>query len=197
MLKTERTVLVALEEENIPTIKEWRSMESAHKSTREYRLLNTVSQKNQFRDMHLARQFTRIMFGISNKNKKLLGIAGLTSIDWKNRNSEISLYMPKRRWQSSKEAEDAIRMLEEYGFEELNLHRLYAEIEDLKENASLFTKTEFINEGRMKQRIKKGGQWQDTLIYSKLAEEYNVRSGAAKHMDSSAGVDYTKNLGVT
>ncbi len=195
MLKTKRIILAALEEENIPTLKEWKSTQCVHKSTREYRLLSMLGQKKQFRDMHLEKQLTRIVFGISNKNKKLLGIAGLTNIDWKNRSSEISLYMPKRRWQSSKEAEDAIRMLEEYGFEELNLHRLYAEIEDLKENASLFAKTGFVNEGRMKERLRKNGQWQDTLTYSKLAEEYNARNNAEEHADSSARIDYTKNLG--
>jgi len=108
-----------------------------------------------------------------NKRKKLIGVTGLTHIDWKNRNSEISIYFSTKNWQTKPEAKEVINLIMEYGFEELNLNRLYVEIFSLmEENTNLFTKMKFIKEGQLREKIWRQNKWWDTLIFSKLAKEY-------------------------
>jgi RimJ/RimL family protein N-acetyltransferase len=173
MFEGKFVILRALEKEDLDSLKEWRNSSHVRKSTREYRLLNMINQKNWFESIHQLNPPKDIMFGILDKRKKLIGVTGLTYIDWKNRNSEISIYFSTENWQTKPEAKEVINLVMEYGFEELNLNRLYVEIFALmKENIKLFTKMKFIKEGQLREKIWRQNKWWDTLIFSKLAKEY-------------------------
>jgi len=173
MFEGKFVTLRALEKDDLSSLKEWRNSLHVRKSTREYKLLNMINQKNWFESIHQSNPPKDIMFGILNKRKKLIGVTGLTYIDWKNRNSEISIYFSTKNWQTKPEANEVINLIMEYGFEELNLNRLYVEIFSLmKENIKLFIKMKFIKEGQLREKIWRENKWWDTLIFSKLAKEY-------------------------
>ena len=173
MFEGKFVILRALEKEDLSSLKKWRNSLHVRKSTREYKLLNMINQKNWFESIHQSNPPKDIMFGILNKKKKLIGVTGLTYIDWKNRNSEISIYFSTKNWQTKPEANEVINLIMEYGFEELNLNRLYVEIFSLmKENIKLFIKMKFIKEGQLREKIWRKNKWWDTLILSKLAKEY-------------------------
>jgi len=173
MFEGKSVTLRALEKEDLEILKEWRNSQHVRKSTREYKLLNMINQKNWFESIHQSNPPREIMFGILNKRKKLIGVTGLTYIDWKNRNSEISIYLSTKNWQTKSEAKEVINLILEYGFEELNLHRLYVEIFSLmEENIKLFSKLKFIKEGELREKIWRQNRWWNTIIFSKLASEY-------------------------
>ena len=173
MFEGKSVTLRALEKEDLEILKEWRNSKHVRKSTREYKLLNMINQKNWFESIHQLNPPREIMFGILNKRKKLIGVTGLTYIDWKNRNSEISIYFSTNNWQTKSEAKEVINLILEYGFEELNLHRLYVEIFSLmKENIKLFSQLKFIKEGELREKIWRQNKWWDTIIFSKLSSEY-------------------------
>jgi|TARA_X000001036_G_C20642742_1_gene791813 hypothetical protein len=173
MFEGKSVSLRALEKEDLEILKEWRNSKHVRKSTREYKLLNMINQKNWFESIHQLNPPREIMFGILNKRKKLIGVTGLTYIDWKNRNSEISIYFSTNNWQTKSEAKEVINLILEYGFEELNLHRLYVEIFSLmKENIKLFSQLKFIKEGELREKIWRQNKWWDTIIFSKLSSEY-------------------------
>ena len=177
MLQGKHVILRALEIEDLSKLRDWRNSPHVRKSTREYKLLNMINQKNWFESIHQSNPPNHIMFGIMNKQKKLIGVTGLTYIDWKNRHSEISIYLSTKGWQIKPEAKEVLNLIMEYGFEELNLHRLYVEIFELmKENISLFTKMKFVKEGHLRQKVWRQNKWWDTLIYSKLAKEYEKKN---------------------
>jgi len=177
MLKGKSVILRALEKEDLSTLRDWRNSSHVRKSTREFKLLNMINQKNWFESIHQFNPPREIMFGILNKRKKLIGVTGLTYIDWKNRHSEISIYLSTKGWQSKPETKEIINLIMEYGFEELNLHRLYVEIYELmKENIRLFTQMKFVKEGQLRQKIWRQNKWWDTIIYSKLAKEYEKKN---------------------
>ena len=166
--------LRSLEVEELKILRDWRNSKHVRKTTREYRLLSMINQKKWFESIHLENPPKHIMFGVVNKNsKKIVGVTGLTYIDWKNRHSEISIYFSSNNWQTKPEAKEVINLVMEYGFEELNLNRLYVEIFSLmKENIKLFTKMKFIKEGQLREKVWRQNKWWDTLIFSKLAKEY-------------------------
>ena len=173
MLEGKLVLLRALEKEDLSTLRDWRNSLHVRKSTREYKLLNMINQKNWFESIHQLNPPREIMFGILDKRKKLIGVTGLTYIDWKNRHSEISIYFSKKDWQLRPEAKEAINLIMEYGFEELNLNRLYVEIFELmKENIKLFRQMKFVEEGKLRQKVWRNNKWWNTIIYSKLADEY-------------------------
>ena len=150
-------------------LKKWRNDKNTRKHTREFRLLNMLNQKNWFESIHKDNPPKFIMFGINNKNNKLIGVCGLTYIDWKNRHAEISIILSQKCWQKTKEARDTIDLLVEYGFGELNLHRLWVEIFDsIHENIKLFEKMHFIKEGELREKLWRDNKWHNSLIYSKI-----------------------------
>jgi RimJ/RimL family protein N-acetyltransferase len=112
------------------------------------------------------------MFGII-KNKKLIGVTGLTYIDWKNRHAEISIYINKKNWQKTLDAKDTLFTIMKYGFGELNLHRLWVEIyETTTENIILFKKMKFVYEGTSRQKLWRNNKWWNSQFYSILSKEF-------------------------
>ena len=60
-----------------------------------------------------------------------------------------------------------------YGFEELNLHRLWVEIFEIaKENIKLFEQLKFVKEGILRDKVWRQGKWWNSIFYSKLSTEY-------------------------
>ena len=163
--------LRALEKEDLELLKKWRNDKKTRIHTREYRLLNMINQKNWFESIHKQNPPNAIMFGIENKNKKLIGVCGLTYIDWKNRHAEISNIISINNWQRTKEAKDTLDLLIKYGFDELNLHRLWVEIfETIPENIKLFEKMRFKKEGTLRDKLWRNSKWHDSFIYSMINE---------------------------
>lgn len=160
--------LRSLEVEDLILLREWRNRKHVRKTTREYRLLNMIQQKNWFESIHLDNPPKHIMFGIL-KNEKLCGVTGLTYIDWKNKHAEISIYFSNEKWQTTKEARDVINLIMNYGFEELGLHRLWVEIFQIsEENIKLFEQMHFVKEGVLRDKVWREGKWWNSIIYSKL-----------------------------
>jgi RimJ/RimL family protein N-acetyltransferase len=177
MLEGKLVKLRALEEDDLHILRDWRNNKDIRIMTREYRLLNMINQKKWFETTHKENPPSIIMFGILNNKDKLIGVCGLTYIDWKNKHAEISCYIAKKNWQESKEAIDTISILMKYGFEELNLHRLWVEIFSIaKKNVELFHKLKFINEGKLRQKLWRNGEWWDSYIFSKLSTEYRLEN---------------------
>jgi RimJ/RimL family protein N-acetyltransferase len=169
MLEGKFTNLRALEEEDLETLKHWRNAKHVKKTTREYLLLNMFNQKTWFTSTSKNNPPREIMFGITNKKNKLLGVCGLTYIDWKNRNSEISLYLSQPHWQKTKEIRDVLDILIKYAFDELALHRLWVEIYGIAdETIDLFKKVNFIQEGILRDTLWRDGKWWNSYLYSKI-----------------------------
>ncbi len=161
--------LRALEKEDLKILKVWRNNKKTRIHTREYRLLNMINQHDWFESIHKQNPPNIIMFGIENKKKKLIGVCGLTYIDWKNRHAEISNIMSLEKWQRSEEAKNTLELLMDYGFSELNLHRLWVEIFSIiPENIKLFEKMNFVKEGTLRDKLWRNSKWYDSYIYSKI-----------------------------
>ena len=64
MFEGKSVSLRALEKEDLEILKEWRNSKHVRKSTREYKLLNMINQKNWFESIHQLNPPREIMFGI-------------------------------------------------------------------------------------------------------------------------------------
>ena len=172
MIEGKLVNLRSLEHEDLETLKKWRNDKRNRIHTREYRLLNMINQKDWFESIHRDNPPKFIMFGVSNKKGKLIGVCGLTYIDWKNKHAEISIILSLINWQKTKEAIDTINLLLTYGFGELNMHRMWVEIFDtIPQNIMLFEEMKFTKEGTLRDKLWRGNKWHNSFIYSKLSNE--------------------------
>ena len=93
MIEGKDVNLRALEIEDLEILKKWRNNSINRNHTREYRLLNMINQKEWFEMIHKDNPPKILMFGVTDKRQKLIGVCGLTYIDWKNRHCEISIIL--------------------------------------------------------------------------------------------------------
>ena len=164
--------LRSLEVDDLEILKKWRNNKVNRIHTREFRLLNMVNQKHWFNSIHKDNPPKFIMFGVADKQKKLIGVCGLTYIDWKNRHCEISIIIFKKNWQKSKQAKDTVLLLTDHAFGELNMHRLWVEIFDtIPENIEFFESMNFVKEGILRDKLWRDRKWHNAIIYSKLVND--------------------------
>jgi len=173
LLKGKLVKFRPLEEKDLEKLRDWRNSHHVKRTTREYRLLNMFNQKKWFENLHSQSPPRDIMFGIINKKNSLIGVCGLTYIDWKNRNAELSIYLESKNWQARKETKDSINLLSRYGFGELGLHKLFVEIYSLvKETIKLYQSLDFKKDGILRDSVWRNGKWWDSYIFSKLETEF-------------------------
>jgi len=113
-----------------------------------------------------------IHFSIFTKEPKHIGGAQLKSIDWKNRNAELGIFIgDKSKWGKGF-GTDATKSLIFFGFNELNLHRIWLKV-DPENLAALkcYQKTGFIQEGILREDVFRKGRFHDTIIMSILANQ--------------------------
>lgn len=171
MIRGKKVVLRAIEREDLPTLRDWRNDAEIRKRTREYRLLNMGNQERWFNSLHDDRN--TIMFAVTDRRGKLIGVVGLTYIDWKNRRAEVSIYIGDKEAQGKGHGFDALVTLIRYGFHTTNLHKLYAEIFAFNEpSIKLFEKASFKLDGTKREDHFENGRYWDTYIYSLLGSEF-------------------------
>lgn len=167
MLIGETVGLRAIEREDLPVLMEWRNRTEYRRFFREYRELSSLHQDNWFESKVMRDNSTEMFSIIELASKELIGACGLCYIDWINRNADFSIYIGKDfLYIDEVYAIDAARVLMRYGFEELNLHRLWAEIYDFDvKKQKLFETLGFSFEGRHKEQHWTEGKWCDSLYY--------------------------------
>ena len=174
MIKGFITGLRAIERNDLPQLLEWRNKPEFRKYFREYRELNSDSQKIWFENKVINDISTR-MFSIEDlSSKKLIGACGLCYIDWVNRSADFSIYIGINDiYIDDKYAIDASQLMIKYAFEELALHRLWSEIYDTdKSKKEMFKKLGFTLDGTLRESHFSEGIWINSFLFSLLAKEY-------------------------
>ncbi|MDD6193886.1 MAG: GNAT family protein [Lachnospiraceae bacterium] len=176
MLVGDKVILRALREEDLPQLMEWRNLPNFKRNFREYRELNMTMQKSWYDKLVVGDPGT-IMFAICEKEtKELLGCCGLCYINWVQRNADISLYVGYQESYIDDEgiAKEACTLMFDYGFNELNLHRLWTELYEYDQaKVDFFTKEfGFNKDGELRDNHYMDGRWWNSHIYSLLESEY-------------------------
>lgn len=167
MLKGKYVGLRAIEESDLSQLLLWRNQPNYRRFFREYRELSQTNQRNWF-DSKVLNDKSTEMFSIVDVNTgELLGACGLCYIDWINRNADFSIYIGKDDlYIDERYAIEAAQIMMKYGFEELNLHRLWSEIYSFDEAKKvMFDRLGFKLEGVHRENHWTEGKWCDSLFY--------------------------------
>lgn len=172
MLMGQITGLRAIEEADLPQLLEWRNQPEYRRFFREYRELGMENQKRWFESRVLSDEHTRMFSIIELSTKELIGACGLCYIDWPNRCSDFSIYIGKDRiYIDDQYAIDAGRLMIDYGFQELNLHRLWSEIYEIDEKKKkMFDRLGFEHEATHQSTHWTNGRWVDSWYYRLINE---------------------------
>ena len=175
MLRGSIVGLRAIEEEDLSLLLKWRNKPDFRKYFREYRELGLNQQRNWYEQKVLNDEHTRMFSIVELDTGDLLGACGLCYIDWQNQCADFSIYIGKSDlYIDSLYAVEAAKLMIKYGFEELNLHRLWTEIYSIDEKKKEFFKIlGFSHEATHLETHWTEGKWVDSWYYRLLRLEIN------------------------
>jgi RimJ/RimL family protein N-acetyltransferase len=106
-----------------------------------------------------------------------IGQIDLVKVDWKNRAGELGIIIGAAEHRGRGIGAKAIRLLQDFAFNRLNLHRLQLSVHDYNEQAiRCYRKCGFREEGRKRESFYIHGRYADTIIMSILRSEYRETS---------------------
>jgi RimJ/RimL family protein N-acetyltransferase len=112
------------------------------------------------------------MFSIKSvDSNKLLGCCGLCYINWIHRNADLSIYIGWENAYIDEEgfAEESCKLLQDYGFNQLGLHRIWTEIYEFDEKKKkLYEKLNFHVDGILRDNYYYDGKWWNSYMFSIL-----------------------------
>ncbi len=113
-------------------------------------------------------------FVIADKDsKEYMGQIDLHKIDWKNRSAVMGIVIGRKELHGKGYGAEAIRLLQDFVFLSLNLHRLELEVYEYNDKAHhCYLKCGFIEEGRLRKKLYKNGRYWDIICMSLLRSEY-------------------------
>lgn len=115
----------------------------------------------------------RITYAIEYEDK-IIGLAMITDIDWKNRNANIGIKICNNpQFRKKGIGTITVNLLLKYSFEELGLNMMWTNILDYNiPSQKLFEKCGFTLEGKKRECIYKNNKYNDLLFYCILKREY-------------------------
>lgn len=113
-------------------------------------------------------------FVIAHKeNEEYIGQIDLVKIDWVNRVGTLGIVIGNTEKLSKGYGTEAIKLIQEFAFNRLNLHKLDLEVREYNYRAiSCYKKCGFVEEGRIRQNFFIDGKYTDTLIMGILKSEW-------------------------
>lgn len=115
-----------------------------------------------------------VILGISLKaNDELIGVIGLHKISLPFHNAEMGIFIgDKSRW-SKGYGTEAVRLILKYGFDQLNLHRIYLTVLNFNLRAiHVYEKSGFKLEGTFREHVYRHGKYCDVLLMGILRNEW-------------------------
>ncbi|WP_399457241.1 GNAT family N-acetyltransferase [Virgibacillus dokdonensis] len=104
---------------------------------------------------------------------KAIGITSLIHIDQKNRNAECIIDIGEKDYWGRGVGKEALKLLLDYAFLELNFHRVSLRVFSFNERAiQLYRKLGFKQEGVSRQALFRNGNWHDMIHMAILQQEY-------------------------
>jgi len=177
MIVGKKIELAKVERQSIEQLREWRNNPELRKYFREHREINKENQRKWYEDVVLNSS-TSYNFEIktqedSTNKTKLIGHCGLHYINWVSKTGEFGIYIGDINYRKGGFGSDALRTLIRYGFEQLNLNRIWCEAYSNNEAIEIYRHIGFKDEGVLRQTVFKNGEYLDSYVLGMLKSDYD------------------------
>ncbi|TKI57406.1 GNAT family N-acetyltransferase [Brevibacillus antibioticus] len=110
---------------------------------------------------------------VDSQTNRPIGITSLIQIDLKNRNAECIIDIGEKEYWGKGYGREALKLLLDYAFLEMNLHRVSLRVFSFNEKAiRLYERLGFKQEGISRQFLFREGKWHDIVHMGILQQEY-------------------------
>jgi UDP-4-amino-4,6-dideoxy-N-acetyl-beta-L-altrosamine N-acetyltransferase len=173
MIIGELVYLTKPSKEDMPKLLEWRNDPSNRRYFREYRETNLEDQLNWYKNVMMKDPTWHhfMVKPISNPDKTI-GIVLLNHIHPIYRTGEFGITLGDPEYRGKGYGKDMLLTLIKYGFDQLNLNRIWCEVYSNNESIHLYRKIGFKDEGILRQHVFKDGEYLDSYMLGMLKSEY-------------------------
>lgn len=114
-----------------------------------------------------------IVFAVETLDGTYLGNAGLHRIDHRLQRAELGIVIGNKQYWGKGHGSEAVMLLLQYAFEDLNLHRVYLHVlADNQRAIRCYSKCGFVREGVLRRHQFSCGQFVDLVVMGVLREEF-------------------------
>lgn len=174
MLAGERVTLRYLKAEDKDLYQKWiNDRDIIHYNTTYYPV-SDYSHDRWFEEVSTRKDL--IIFSIvENANRGLIGSCSLRNINQLHRNGEVQIRIGEKEFHGKGYGSEAVKLLVEYGFVELNLHRIFLQVfNDNLRAIKSYKKCGFVEEGTLRDSVYINGTFKDLVIMSILRDEFEA-----------------------
>lgn len=170
MIKGQLVGLRAVEHEDLPLLRDWRNITDFRKHFRESRELSLADQAAWFDSLQKTKHINFMFIIVDLKTNLPIGAAGLLYINWIIRSADFSFYIGDKEQYIGNDgrAKEAADLLINYGFNNLNLHKIWMELYEFdQQKIDFFTKGfNFKQDGLLRDNCFEDGRYWNSLIIS-------------------------------
>ena len=178
MIKGEIIGLRAVEKEDLPFFRDWRNLINFRRNFREVRELSISDQEKWFEHLQNTKHINFMFTIVRLEDNKPIGAAGILYVNWINRSGDFSFYIGENEMYigNNETASEASKLLIEYGFNNLNLNKIWMELYefDTKKLDFFLNTNQFKEDGRLREKCFEDGRYWDSFIISLLKKDYNI-----------------------
>lgn len=170
MFTGEKIRLTAIQAEDLPFYRKWNSESEfgRHYNSSPIREISEKQADDWFHESS-ERDFRFAIRPI--ENDTFFGVCAIEDIEWPHRVGWLSIALGSD-YQGSGCGTEAMRLLLNYGWNELNLHRLQLTVFDYNKSAiAMYEKLGFQKEGVYREFLQRDGKRHDMYLYGILASE--------------------------
>lgn len=170
----EKVYLRPLELKDAPVMQAWVNDQKVIRNLLLHRPVNLQNEEDFVRRAAEGKEL--IALGIAVKRTdRLIGTTGLFGLDWKNRQAGFGIEIGVKREWGKGYGTEATRLVVGYGFETLNLNRVWLEvIEDNARGKRAYERVGFRTEGVLRQRAFREGRYWDAILMALLREDWEA-----------------------
>jgi RimJ/RimL family protein N-acetyltransferase len=123
----------------------------------------------------LVKSISDVVFVIVEKETDIhVGNVGLYLINWISRSAEFRIIIGEKEYWDKGYGTETTKLTVEYGFEKLNLNRVWLGVNAAHKAAiKAYKNVGFVHEGILRQEIYRNGKYYDAVRMSILREEYS------------------------
>lgn len=178
MIVSENVRLRGIEREDLPLFVGWLNDSEVRAGLSLYRPLSIPEEENWFENMLKSAQDEHpLVIEVRRDDAWVpVGNCGYHAIDWRNRSAEVGIFIGEKSCWNQGYGTQVMRLLLEFGFGELNLHRIYLRVFENNPRAiRSYEKAGFVVEGSMRQAEFVDGRYVDVIFMSVLRGEWHER----------------------
>lgn len=174
MLTSERIYLRKMTEADIPLYHTWRNNLNVMQTTSPYLDVYDEGETEDFvKNVILRSSTSKTYMCMDRSTRTAFGIVALTQIDYKNRHAECIIDLGNQDFWGKGYGTEAMQILLDYAFLEMNLHRLHLRVFSFNKAAiRLYEKIGFIHEGEARESLFRDGRWHSILSMGMLQTEF-------------------------